>query len=251
MIQPKGILSQTFSTVYELRNIALAYFILFLALSILEDWYPDEFSVSAAFATIETMFNFLFCCRLIELNLSLKKTSVFGSFAVRFLILYSIIPYLSFELGSRFLDSLSAENPQDLVWACALSISVVLGILIPIYFFGTTLPAQILGIERGLIAAVRRACRQSSYFMKRFLGTFVPFLVLAVILAPETWIEGVNAMPLLPTGEVNPFSSILFLLSNFFGLAGEAVLMVIMTNVYLIDLRERGEIPAVGAEVFA
>lgn len=170
---------------------------------------------------------------------------MFGRFALRYVLLGLGVGLVGVYLVVEAYDSLPADTQEQGIWLAAFLLSGLLAILIPSYFFGTVLPAQIVGKQRQIWAGLCNTVRQSGYLLPRFLGIIVPFMIADGILG------ALMLQPVTLSGSIDSFSFLLMIVSNALRVIGEAVLYVIYARAYLKDLRERGEIPAVDTEVFA
>ncbi|MEM9635247.1 MAG: hypothetical protein AAGA50_28235, partial [Pseudomonadota bacterium] len=124
-------------------------------------------------------------------------------------------------------------------------------LVLPMFLFGTVLPAQIIGTQSQVLAAVHRAGRQAGNFLPRIIFFYGPFILIEFVFSFIFQFSALEMMPISDTGEVNLIGGLMLLLSNLIGLFEEVILSVLICNTYLKDLREQGELPTVEAEVFA
>lgn len=243
--QKRNLFSQSFKTLNELRLLTFAYFGLNCAISIVETWFPDNLATLLLYAPFGAIFSFFFFCSVLGVARGERNLRMFGRFALRYILLGFGIVLVGIYLVTETYGSLSAEAQDQGVWLSTFLLSALLVILVPNYFFGTVLPAQIVGKQMQIWAGLCNTVRQSGYLLPRYLGYFVPFMIAEGILS------AVMQQPVTPAGSIDTFSFLLMIVSNALGIIAEAVLYVIFARAYLKDLRERGEIPAVDTEVFA
>lgn len=243
--QTRNLFSQSLITLYELRSLTFAYLWVNCAITIVETWFPESLATPLLYAPFGVIFGFYFLCQVMGVSQGERNFRMFGRFAVRYLLLGYGIALLGLYFVTEIYDSLPVETQEQAIWASTFLLCVLLAVLLPSYFFGTVLPAQIIGRQRQILAGLRTTVRQSGYMLPRFLGYFVPFMIVEIILG------AVMQQPVTPSGNVETFSFLLMIVANVLGIIAEGVLWVIFARAYLKDLRERGELPAVDAEVFA
>lgn len=241
----RNLFSQSFKTLNELRSLTFAYFGVNCAISIVEKWFPESLETQLLYAPFGVIFSFYFLCQLMGISKDQRNLRMFGRFTLRYVLIGLGIVFVGTYLVTEIFESLPAETQEQGLSVAAYLLSVLLVILLPTYLLGTVLPAQIFGKQRQILAGIRTTVRQSGYILPRFLGCFVPFMLVEAILG------AVMQQPVSPSGSIETFGFLLMIVSNVLGIIAEAVLWVIFARAYLKDLRERGEIPAVDEEVFA
>ncbi|WP_415715406.1 hypothetical protein [Roseibium sp.] len=246
-----NLFSQTFRTLNALRSLAIAYFAVTLGLSLIERLSAESLLFTLLHAPFGVVFGYYFICQLLGITKRQRRLSSFTRFAFWNVLLMYVVSVA----GIHFLDSQFYALPTDARGQVAISLAFVLALMFvfiaPGYLFGTALPAQIFGKQKPVGKAVGRAIRQSGYLLPRTLGILLPFLFLIGSLSAAVDLAGPEGLPITHSGEVNGFSFLLQALSSLLGIVWDAIWMVVITNAYLKDLRESGEIPAVDAEVFA
>ena len=251
MHQKTSLFSQTFGALYALRSLAIAYFSVTFVLSLVEVWIEDNLIFSAIYAPFGAVFGFYFFCQLLGLTKGQRGAKLFVNFAFWYVILMHVVVIAGVYLLSMLYEALPAEAQNQDFAILVYSLSVMLVIFAFPYFLGTALPAQILGMQKDIWKAPARTIRQTSYLLPRFLGVLLPVLLFSGALFAVVGLSAPEDLPITYSGEVNSFSFLMLAISKLLGVLWEAVFMAVATNAYLKDLRERGEIPAVDAEVFA
>ena len=251
MNRDKGLFGQTFETLFALRNLALAYFVVYSAISIVDTWYEDSWETLAVFALVGSVFNFFFLCRLLGIPRERQGWRLFAGYAPWFVLLLYGAGFAGLHFLEWVFEPLIAQAEENPLLLLGYLLSALLLILFPPVLCGTVLPARLLRLQASLKEAVFRGVRQSGYLLPRIIGVFLPIVILEAALAASVYLTGPETLPVTPSGHISSFSLVSLLLSNLIGLLAEAVFMVITANTYLKDLRERGELPAVDADVFS
>lgn len=251
MNRDKGLFGQTFETLFALRNLALAYFVVYSAISIVDTWYEDSWETLAAIAIVGAVFNFFFLCRLLGIPRERQGWRLFAGYAPWHVLLLYVAGFAGLHFLEWVFDPLIAQAEENPLLLLGYLLCALLLILFPPVLCGTVLPARLLRLQASLKEAVFRGVRQSGYLLPRIIGVFLPIIIFEAALAASVYLTGPETLPVTPSGHISSFSLVSLLLSNLIGLLAEAVFMVITANTYLKDLRERGELPAVDADVFS
>ncbi|CTQ54989.1 hypothetical protein LP7551_03529 [Roseibium album] len=244
-------LSQAFATLSALRPLVLAYVAVNCAISFFETWVVDSPVTVALYAPFGAVFCYCFYRKLVDVDIDQNRYKIFGKFAFWYIVLMGAVNFVVLYLLNFFLDAAPSGTQEFWLWWLALVPSSALVYFVSDYFFESVLPAQIFGKKTQFLAAPRRAVRQGSYLLPKFLGLYSPISALAAILFAAALFVGPTGVPVTASGDFGPVSLILLVSSELAYVLAQAVLMVMMARAYMRDLREIGEIPAVEAEVFA
>jgi hypothetical protein len=247
--EERNVLSQAFATLSALRLLVLAYVAVNCVLAIFQTWYTETLEAYALYALhtpFGAVFGVYFYSDLVDTVKGQSRLKLFGNFLFYYLVLLLVCELF---LSDYLYSFLFAPIPTGLLPASFFLLGYFLVSLLPYYFFATVLPAQIFGKQTQLLAAPWRAARQFNYLFPRYTGIYFPIWMLGLYLLAKT--GDPDALPIDPSGEVNFFSFLLLVVSQLVSVLTGAIFMVLMARVYLKDLREQGEIPAVEVEVFA
>ncbi|MES0812021.1 hypothetical protein ABLO27_21220 [Roseibium sp. SCPC15] len=247
-----NVFSQAFGVLQACRALALVYFVIICVMDVLSEHYDGDLIWGIPYALVVGFFLFYLCANFLELK---PKQKVFGRPQRQFVLRYVFLIFLPSLLGGWGVVLALNLIPEEVLSPNMVFIALFLGlgftIVLPMFIFGTALPAQIVGNQSQILAAVHRAGRQVRYFLPRIIFLFGPFIFVEFVFSLIFQFSALEMMPVSDTGEVNMIGGIMLLLSNLIGVYGDAVLSVLVCRAYLKDLREQGELPLAEAEVFA
>jgi len=251
VIRPKNIFSQVIQTLFALRALVLAYLAVSFAISLVGLRFKDDPVYIALYAPFSAIFAYYVFRHLMRMRRGEGSIRLFLAFALRFVLIMHLAAFAGVFGLSALFEALPPEvQGRDFV-ALTFAVLSMLIVFAPPYFLGTALPAPFLGIKAKVQKAFGRSLRQTRYLLPRFVALLMPAMVLEGFLAAVVDMAGPDFMPIDYSGDINTLSLLLLVVSNVIGVIAEAIFMVIVTHAYLRDLRERGEIPSVDADVFS
>ncbi|MES0881258.1 hypothetical protein [Roseibium sp. SCP14] len=252
MDQKTNVISQAFGALQACRSLVLTYLGVTCGIDVLSERYESEWFWDIPSALVGAVFVYHLCINLLGLE---PETGFFGKSQRQFVLRYILLLFLpSFLMGWGIV--LSVEMfPEDFAYQSTLFVSVLTGLfvsfILPLFLFGSALPAQLLEIQPQIISSIHRAGRQAGYLLTRMLFLLVPAVLVSTAIFLVFEFTELEMMPINAAGEVNVVGGLLLLISNLIGALCDALLSVIICNAYIKDLREQGELPLAEAEVFA
>ncbi|WP_305986937.1 hypothetical protein [Roseibium sp. MMSF_3544] len=252
-MKEKNALIQTWDVLEAQRTYWVVYYILSCGLvlsRVFDDLSIIKALLNLALEITSSFFAFIAIQNLCYSRYIFKITN-FLKYAVVYFLFVKIPFALGFASVGGFIETLPTYETDWRVFFVFVSFYASAMHLLLMAVLGTALPAVLIRTKWGVFTSVSRFFRQIRYLFPRILLglTFIALIAGFQFLFAETIVY--RLAPRTVFGNVNPVGVAYVLSWQAIRIFGLALIVVVVYRAFLKDAKERGELPAAEADVFA
>nr|WP_319384056.1 hypothetical protein [uncultured Roseibium sp.] len=182
MRRERNLFVEAFGALYALHWLVLPYIVVNCTITIVDTWFEDGRYFVYLYAPLGSVFYFLMFGRLLKAANPQRSLKQFATFSVWYLCIFFVFTVGGADLVLYLFEAAPETIVEQGSFIAGFFIFTLLLLFAPTYFLGTLLPAKILKRSDSFRAALQRALRQAGYLLPRYVGIYVPLLLVSGIL---------------------------------------------------------------------